>query len=153
MKKIILPLLAVAVLASCDNKKDQEINALKEQVAYLKDSVAATDAPKPSLVTFQMADVNTPGFNMFVTGSIATYRDAQITVSAGEGSAMFAAQERGIRFKSYDSSNSQLVLEAFYLGEYIGDYVGTYAGGRYTGIFTNVKNGGQINFDLYDINE
>lgn len=154
MKKFIIPLFAVLLFASCnDSKKDQEISALKEEVAYLKDSVAASEAPSPGLVNTQAASHNTPGFNVFLTGSIGICREAQLTVNVGEGTVMLAAQERDVRFKSYDSNTHQLIYEAFYEGEYIGDYVGTYADGSYKGVFTNIKNGGKVNFDLRDFED
>lgn len=164
MKKYILPFLALALLVSCNSKKDQEVEVSKAPTEAAQDTAAQTvtvevdaapetAAPSPGLVTAQTANYSTPGFNVFLTGSIGICREAQLTVNVGEGTVMLAAQERNVRFKSYDSNTHQLIYEAFYEGEYIGDYVGTYADGSYKGVFTNIKNGGKVNFDLRDFED
>lgn len=187
MKKILLPLLAVALFVSCDNKKDQEIEKLKEEVAYLKGAVdqqnkqtapaseaaaaapaaapqavpaAAPQAapapepePAPSRTVTDASNPNTPGANVFFSGSISVYNDVVFTVTGGSGVAQFGGQERTVKFSSYNPSTHKLVYKAYLKGSYIGDYVGTYRSGRYKGTFNNKKNGGKVNFDLYEFND
>lgn len=172
MKKYLLPLLAVGLLTACgDSKKDKEISELKEQVAYLKgaadqqakqDSAAAAQQQAESAPAADQAKAEpaapaapavdnsrfAPGKDIFFYGSISTYDDAQINVTAGSGTATFGGQERQVKFESYTPSTGQLVYKAYLHGSYIGKYVGTYRNGGYNGTFHNSKTGGKVSFHL-----
>lgn len=165
MKKTILPLLAIGLLAGCgDNKKDQEIQELKEQIAYMKgaadakaeqDSVAAEQPaaapvqPAAEQHSEPAAPAQSNRYRDFEAyGSISSCGDAHFYLRNGSGQATFGDQTRQLRYESYDPSSGRFVVGAYYHGSYIGQYIGRIKNNVYSGTFHNYKNGGKVNFDL-----
>lgn len=167
MKKTILPLLAVALFAGCsDSKKDQEIQQLKEEIAYMKgaadakseqDSVAAEQPAQPAADPAQPAAeqhsqpaaAQSNKYSDFEAyGSISSYGDAHFYLRNGRGQATFGDQTRQLRYESYNPSNGQFIVGAYYGGSYIGQYIGRIRDNVYSGKFHNYKNGGKVDFYL-----
>lgn len=176
MKKFILPALALVILASCNSKKDQEINELKEQVAYLKGAMdsqqnkenedaaqaAAAEAKaaaekaaaeKAAAEKAAQAANSHEHTTFYACGSISVYNDASLELVNGSGHVTFGGQTRQLRYVSYNPSTHQYILGAYLNGSYIGQYIGTLSGSRYKGVFHNVKNGGKVNFDLWEMTD
>lgn len=165
MKKYIVPviaLLSIALFTSCgDSKKDQEIQELKEQIAYMKgaadqkaeqDSAAAEQAAQPAAEQQSKPAAAAPKSNKYsdfeAYGSISSYGDAHFYLRNGSGQATFGGQTRQLRYESYDPSSGQLVVGAYYGGSYIGQYIGRVSNNIYSGKFHNYKNGGKVDFYL-----
>lgn len=176
MKKFILPALALVILASCNSKKDQEINELKEQVAYLKGAMdsqqnkenedaaqaAAAEAKaaaekaaaeKAAAEKAAQAANSHEHTTFYACGNISVYNDASLELVNGSGRVTFGGQTRQLRYVSYNPSTHQYILGAYLNGSYIGQYIGTLSGHHYKGVFHNVKNGGKVNFDLWEMTD
>lgn len=176
MKKFILPALALVILASCNSKKDQEINELKEQVAYLKGAMdsqqnkenedaaqaAAAEAKaaaekaaaeKAAAEKAAQAANSHEHTTFYACGNISVYNDANLELVNGSGRVTFGGQTRQLRYVSYNPSTHQYILGAYLNGSYIGQYIGTLSGHHYKGVFHNVKNGGKVNFDLWEMTD
>lgn len=168
MKKTILPLLALGLLAGCgDSKKDQEIQELKEQIAYMKgaadakaeqDTMAAEQpaaaqpaaaqpaAEQPAAPAAPARSNQYSDFEAY--GQISSYGDAHFYLRNGRGQATFGDQTRQLRYESYDPSSGKFVVGAYYGSSYIGQYIGRIRNNVYSGKFHNYKNGGKVDFYL-----
>ena len=93
--------------------------------------------------------------SLYLTGSIGGADDAVFNYNADmdNGTVAFTisgvVNERRIRQGSYDPQSGRLVMcEYTTNGQYIGDFVGTWRNGVYSGVFTNKKSGGKVDFRL-----
>lgn len=181
MKRIsffIVPLLALALLVSCVEKK-QELS--QQELQQMLDEAAkkgADEAKKQLETEARLADAEarlakaekklaekeadekivTAGAtieSLMLTGFIGGGKDATFVYDglSDSGTATFTAygafNERIIRMGSYDPATGRLVMREYFTnGQYIGDFVGTLKNGVYSGVFTNKKTGGKVDFKL-----
>ena len=93
--------------------------------------------------------------SLYLTGTIGGANDAVFNYNADmdNGVVTFTisgvVNERKIKQGSFDPHSGRLVMREYTTsGQYTGDFVGTWRNGVYSGVFTNKKSGGKVDFHL-----
>lgn len=128
-------------------KAKKEMQQEQEQAAkdeeQVKEQTSATDRNDISVES------------LYLTGTIGSANDAVLNYNADmdNGTVAFTVDgvvnERKIKQGSFDPQSGRLVMREYTTsGQYLGDFVGTWRNGVYSGVFTNKKTGGKVDFRL-----
>ena len=130
-----------------EEKAKKEMQQEQELVAKDKEPV------KEQAVTADRNDISVE--SLYLTGTIGGADDAVLNYNShmDDGSVAFTingvVNERRIKQGSFDPQSGRLVMREYTTnGQYIGDFVGTWRNGVYSGVFTNKKSGGKVDFRL-----
>ena len=93
--------------------------------------------------------------SLYLTGTIGGADDAVFNYNShmDDGTVTFTVSgvvnKRTIKQGSFNPETGRLVIQEYTTGgQYIGDFVGTWRNGVYSGVFTNKKTGGKVDFKL-----
>ena len=134
-----------------DAEKKGAAEARKEMQQEAKEAQGARSEEQGATIDRHSIGVE----SLYLTGSIGGANDAVFNYNADmdNGTVSFTVSgvvnERKITQGSYDPQSGRLVMREYTTqGQYIGDFVGTWRNGVYSGVFTNKKSGGKVDFSL-----